>query len=211
MAGVGGLTTPQAAPLFKAAWLRKFGREPTPTELQGWLCVSRFDGGYGSWPAGSSLEGSHNMGGVQAGGGRTSGPGWHAVPFATWELENGKRVEHPSTPFKFYDTWEGGIADHLDQMTGPRRPLTQAALASGSLYRVADAMHREHYFTARVDDYAAALWRQATPIASMLGVPLAVRPGSPAELAPSAVSSAAPLLLLAAAAGLIAWQLGVFD
>jgi hypothetical protein len=210
MPGVGGLTTPQLRPLMVAAWQRKFGRPPTLAEYQSWACIVRFDGGNGNWPAGSSMEGSHNMGGVQAPGLNTSGPGWHAVPFASFEIVKGRRVDYPAEPFKFYDSWELGIADQLDNVTAPKRPLTGAALATGSLWNVASKMHLEHYFTADPGDYARALWAQAKPIATMTGQPLAVRLGSPADLGSSASSGSGWALLFVAGA-VLAWELGAFD
>jgi hypothetical protein len=171
-----------------------FGRAPTPAELQGLLAVSRFDGGFGGWPAGSSMEGSKNLGGVQCTKGQAAaggGPGFSCVQYQTFEILNGKRVDGPQ-PFRYYGAWDDSIRDWISQMTAPRRPRTQAALRTGDLSRVAGEMHREKYFTGDPGDYAKDLWSEAQKNARELGVPLAVRP--------SGAGGGAGLLLLAGVA-----------
>lgn len=180
MASSGGLTTAQAAPLFTAAWQRRFGRNPTDAELESLLCVSRFDGSYGSWPEDSAMWGSKNLGAIQC---RRNGedcseanPGDTCAPLATWELVNGERVDQTEC-FRTYATWDDAADDFLREMTAPKRPKTGAALSSGSFRILTAAMREEHYFTADAEKYAQALDGMDKEVSAALGRPRAVTLG----------------------------------
>jgi hypothetical protein len=73
--------------------------------------------------------------------------------------------------FRVYSTWEESVLDVLRRLS---HPLVAAALGTGNLRLVADAMREDGYFTAPAELYAKALWNNAQPVAKKLGEPLAV-------------------------------------
>jgi hypothetical protein len=185
-----------AAPLSRAA-------------LQSLLAISMVEG-FGNWDG--DMAGSNNFGGNQctvrelaAGGGAT----FHCVAHVDRHADG----REYTTGFRYYHAAQGrtaeenGALDFQRCLSAPIRPRTGAVLAGGgSLFELADAMHREHYYEgdARggkdpVLGYAKALETRVAQIAGELGE-------APAVSLHGSGSSAAPwaLLLVAAAA---AWLL----
>jgi hypothetical protein len=177
--------------------------------LQSLLAISAVEG-FGNWDG--DMGGSNNFGGNQctagelaAGGGAT----YRCVPHVDHHADG--RVY--TTGFRFYIAGQGrsaeenGALDFQRCLSAPIRPRTGAVLArGGSLYELADAMHREHYFEgdARggkdpVLGYAKALETRVTQIAAELGE-------APAVSLHGSGGSSAPWLLLAFAAA-AAWLL----
>lgn len=201
MASSGGLTTATAAPLFVAGWRRKFGRDPTNAELESLLCVSKFDGSYGSWPEDSAMWGSKNLGAIQC---RRNGadcseanPGDSCAPLLTWEWVGGERIDQTEC-FRTYATWDEAADDFIREMTAPKRPKTGAALRSGSFTTLTEAMREEHYFTAPADKYAKALAGMEVEVARALGRPPSVTIGTDKKKIAIALGAA---LVVAWAAG----------
>lgn len=167
-------------------------------ERQELLAVSAVEGA-GNWEG--QMAGSNNFGGDQCTSGELAvggGSTFRCVPHVDHHADG---TEY-TTGFRYYidaggrTAEENGAADFERTLEAPVRPRTGAVLRrGGSLYDLADAMHREHYFEgdARggkdpVAGYAKALDARVRQIAPELGEAPAVSLG--------AASGGSPWLLL---------------
>jgi hypothetical protein len=196
-----------------AELLRRVAGRPLPNaELQSLLAICAVEG-MANWSG--DMSGSWNLGSVQctkaqiaAGGGST----FTCVNHVDHHADGSSYT----TGFRYYHDAQGrsaaenGAAGFMSQVYAPIRPRTGELLRrGGSLYEIADAMHREHYYEgdARggkdpILGYAQALDTRARQVAAELGQPQAVSlyagPGA------SGGSSINGVLLLLIAGGL-AW------
>jgi hypothetical protein len=147
--GVGGLDTRAADALIRKLW---------PTELlpmtdfarQVALSVARYESGYGAWPAGSAMEGSHNWGAVQCGELPVVVPilGYSFCRQAGCAAHTDSHPDNRRYPacFRTYASHEEGAADLLRHLFKLRAKTRAVVTAGGPTRAVSAAMHAEHYF-----------------------------------------------------------------
>lgn len=186
----GGLSTAQAKALLEQVWPTAApGKAPpisTPAK-HAILALWRHETGYGSW-SGPMLN-SHNLGAMQCPntGSDCSPEAQRGKDCALWSDTDGTgEASRKPQCFRVFPDWPTAILASLQSISPNQRPLTSAALATGNLSVIADAMHTETYFAKKgsVTEYAAALWKNAQAMAPQLGEPLAVFLSTPPPASP---------------------------
>lgn len=145
------MTTPaehqRARALISAAFALRHGYQPSVWTAQNIQAQALGESGYGKWnfwnrvrdAAGNVLSktpvpNQHNWGAIQS-----------VSPTATHATDSYSNGRIYDVYFMAYPNDEAGVADLVRHMT-TLRPLTFAAIQSGSLHDVSDAMRRENYY-----------------------------------------------------------------
>lgn len=142
---------------------------PTLAELQAVQSVAKRESGYGAGWAGTPLEGSWNMGAIQA-------FGWKGEA-REWRDSHSDGTGY-AAKFRAYPTAQAGMTDLVRWFVSPKRPEVLDAAATGSLWRFCAAMYDAGYFESagktreeRIERYAQKLATCVDAIAAGLDEP----------------------------------------
>lgn len=170
-------TSEQAREILLSVW-PKVTKQTTiqPAEMQIVMAIFRAESGYGQWPAGSGMEGSHNWGAVHCPkAGKDCSPeaqnGKSCALFVD-SMDGTKKTRYEQC-FRVYASDEEGATDGLRNLY-LYRPSLPAALVTGDALLVAHLMKLTSYHTMPSRAYAFGLYVNAVEIAERLNEPLYV-------------------------------------